>query len=242
MYNLLISAGTAVLAFVILYLVAGLSLWISLPLSLVVFAGAFYSLSRFIMKKVMDIAEIAGKDLQAQRVDKAIKVLQSGLQYGKWQIYVEGQINSQIGTIYYMKREFNTAFPYLEKSFFKNWVAMGMLAVTYMKKNRKDKMVQTFEKAVQGTPKEALLWNLYAYCLVETGDNEKAIQVLEKGLKKIPGDDRLTGNLELVREGKKMKMKNYGEMWLQFHLERPGAIMKQQAAAMGGMRRRVIRK
>jgi len=31
-------------------------------------------------------------------------------------------------------------------------------------------------------------------------------------------------------------------MWLQFHLERPGVVMKkQQAAVMGGMKRRVIR-
>jgi len=241
MYNLLISAVTAVVAFLVLKLVAGLSVWIAMPVSLAVFLGAFYSLSRFIMKKVMEIVETASRDLQAQRVDKAIKVLHSALPYGKWQIYVDGQINAQIGMIYYMKRDFGAAFPYLEKGFFKNWVAMGMLAVTYMKRNRKDKMIQTFEKAVQGSPKESLLWNLYAYCLVETGDAEKAKETLEKGLKKMPGDEKLTANLEALREGKKMKMKNYGEMWLQFHLEKPGAVMKQQAAAMG-MRRRIIRK
>jgi hypothetical protein len=39
-----------------------------------------------------------------------------------------------------------------------------------------------------------------------------------------------------------MKMKNFGDMWLQFHLERPSAVMKQQVAAMGGMRRRASRK
>jgi hypothetical protein len=38
-------------------------------------------------------------------------------------------------------------------------------------------------------------------------------------------------------------MRNYGDMWLQFHLEKQSVVMKQQAAAMGGMaKRRIIRK
>jgi hypothetical protein len=39
-----------------------------------------------------------------------------------------------------------------------------------------------------------------------------------------------------------MKMKAYGDMWLQFHLESLGTIQKQQMAAMGGMKRRIVRK
>jgi len=242
MYNILISAGAAVVVFLILMFAAGLSWWISLLIALPVFMGVFYLISRLIMKKVMAVMESATRDLQAQRVEKCIRELQGAFKYGKWQVYVTGQINAQIGMIYYMKREFAAAFPYLEKAFFKNWVAMGMLAVSYMKRNKNDKMRETFEKAVQGSPKESLLWNLYAYCLTEIGDTAKAKEVLKKGLKKLPGDERIIHNIEALSEGKKMKMKNFGEMWLQFHLERPSAIMKQQAAAMGGMRRRIIRK
>lgn len=242
MYNLLISLGAGVLTFALLKFAAGLSPWVALPLGLIVFTGVFYLLSRIIMKKVMAIVEGASRDLQAQRVEKAIRSLHEALKYGKWQIYVTGQINAQIGMIHYMKKDFSAAFPYLEKAFFKNWAAMGMLAVSYMKRNKKEKMVETFEKAVQGSPKESLLWNLYAFCLNESGDSGKAKEVLERGLKKLPGDERIVHNLEALNEGKKMKMKNFGEMWLQFHLEKPGAMMKQQQAAMGGMRRRIIRK
>jgi len=241
MYNILISLGTAVAIYLLLSLIAGLSWWIALLLALPVALLVFYLISRAVMAKVMAIMETATKDFQAQRVDKGIRELQSAAKYGKWQIYVTGQVNSQIGMIYYMKRDFSAAFPYLEKGFFKNWVAMGMLAVSHMKRNKKDKMRATFDKAVQWNAKESLLWNLYAYCLVETGDIGKAREVLEKGLKKLPGDERLTHNLEALKEGKRMKMKNYGEMWLQFHLERPSAVMKQQAASMG-MRRKVVRK
>ncbi len=243
MYNIIISLGAAVADFLMFYYFApSLPWWGALITALIVFVGVFYLIGRTIMKKVMAIMDTVTKDLQGQRLEKAIRELQGALQYGKWQIYVEGQINAQIGMIYYMKRDFNAAFPYLEKAFFKNWVAMGMLAVSYMKRNKNEKMRQAFDKALQGTPKESLLWNLYAYCLVEIGDTAKAKEVLEKGLKKLPGDDRIKYNLEALNEGKKMKMKNFGEMWLQFHLERPSAVMKQQAAGMGGMKRRIVRR
>src|ERR1039457_4352719 len=190
MYNILISAAAGAVTFLILRFATPAPWWLSIPVAVIIFMGVFYLISRMIMKKVMTIMDTVSKDLQAQRVDKGIRELQGAFKYGKWQIYVTGQLNAQIGMIYYMKRDFTAAFPYLEKTFFKNWVAMGMLAVTYMKRNKKDKMRETFDKAVQGSPKEALLWNLYAYCLCECGDSEKAKEILDKGLKKIPGDEK----------------------------------------------------
>lgn len=241
MYNFLISGGVALVLIVVL-IVAGLSWWWAVLIGMLLFAGAFLLISRLIMKKVMAIMETANRDLQGQRVEKAIRELKDALVYSKWQMYVEGQINSQIGMVYYLKRDFSNAFPYLEKSFPKNWVAMGMLAISYMKRNKRDKMKETFEKAVQWSGKESLLWSLYAYCWTECDDLGQARQVLERGLKKLPGDEKLKANLEALQEGKKMKMKGYGDMWLQFHLERQSVIMKQQAAAMGGMKRRIVRR
>jgi tetratricopeptide (TPR) repeat protein len=242
MYNLLISAAAAIVSFFLVTLPAGFHYWwAGLLLALVVFLGSFLLISRAITKKLEAIMEPAMKDIQAQRFDKGIRDLKSALVYAKWQIYVESQINSAIGMVYFVRREFATAFPYLEKGFFKNWVTMGMLAVTYMKRNKRDLMKQTFEKAVMASPKESLLWSLYGYCLNECGETVKACEVLAKGLSKLPGDENLKQNLELLREGKKMKMKGYGEMWLQFHLESLAAIQKQQMAAMGG-KRRIIRK
>lgn len=240
MYNLLISAGAALVVLLILLFGFQLAWWGSLLIAVVVFTGVFVLFSRIIMKKVMVIIEAAGKDLQAQRFEKAIRELKDALQYGKWQVYVDGQINSQIGMIYYMKRDFSNAFPYLEKSFFKNWVAMAMLAICYMKRQKKDKMIATFEKTVQWNSKESLLWNIYAYCLVESGEPTKAKEILEKGLKKMPGDVHLTENLENLNQGKKMKMRSFGDLWFQFHLESVAAIQKHQMAAMGGrMQRRM---
>ena len=242
MYNLLISAGAALIAFLLVTLIAGFHYWWgALLAALIIFMGSFLLISRLVAKKLEAIMEPAMKDIQAQRFDKGIRDLKGALRYGKWQIYVESQINSAIGMVHFVRRDFTTAFPYLEKGFFKNWVTMGMLAVTYMKRNKRDLMRQTFDKAVLASPKESLLWSLYGYCLNECGDTVKACEVLAKGLAKLPGDENLKQNLELLREGKKLKMKGYGEMWLQFHLESLGTIQKQQMAAMGG-RRRVVRK
>ncbi|GAW67822.1 TPR domain-containing protein [Geoanaerobacter pelophilus] len=242
MYNLLISAGAAVAVFLIVSLSAGFQYWWAAGLAaLLVFLGSFLVISRIVTKKLEAIMEPAMKDIQAQRFEKGLRDLKSALRFGKWQIYVESQINSAIGMVYFVRRDFSTAFPYLEKGFFKNWVTMGMLAVTYMKRNKHDKMKETFDKALMGSPKESLLYALYAYCLNEIGETVKGCEVLAKGVSKLPGDENLKQNLELLREGKKMKMKGYGEMWLQFHLESLGTIQKQQMAAMGG-RRRIIRK
>ncbi|OGT99599.1 MAG: hypothetical protein A2X80_00745 [Geobacteraceae bacterium GWB2_52_12] len=242
MYNLLFSAAAAIAVLLIMYFVLNVPLWISLIAALLVFALVLVLLFRITMKKVMASFETAGKDLQAQppRFEKAIRELKDALKYSKWQLYVEGQIEGQIGMIYYMKRDFSNAFPHLEKSFFKNWAATAMLAVSYMKRQKKDKMISTFEKAVQWNSKESLLWSLFAYCMNESGESVRAKQILAKGLKKLPGDAKLKDNLECLEKGKKMNMRAYGDMWFQFHLESLGALQKHQMASMSGkMQRRM---
>ena len=242
MYNLLISSGVAALVCFGLLLALGPSWWwLALLAAGVAFLASFVLISRTIMKKVEAVMETAMKDIQNQRFEKGVRELKGALAYGKWQIYVTGQVNATIGMVHYLKRDFSNAFPYLEKGFFKNWMAMGMLAVSHMKRNRRDRMKETFEKAVVASPKESLLWALYAYCLADGGDVEKAKEILQRGLKKIPGDEKLQQNLQLLGDGKKMKMKEYGDLWLQFHLESVGTIQKQQMAALG-VRRRVIRR
>ena len=115
---------------------------------------------------------------------------------------------------------------------------MAMLAICYMKRQKKEKMISTFEKAVQWNGKESLLWNLYAYCLNESSESSKAQQILEKGLKKLPADEHLKENLENLKQGKKMKMRSYGDLWFQFHLENMAAIQRHQMASMGGRMQR----
>jgi hypothetical protein len=64
---------------------------------------------------------------------------------------------------------------------------------------------------------------------------------MNKGLKKTGNDENLQQNLEALTNGRKMKMQVYGDMWLQFHLEKAGAIVKKQTKAMQG-RRKIVRR
>lgn len=241
MLNLLISFAASAFTAALLLRFATDSAWIAMAASSLVFLLCFVLITRVIMKKVGNLMQSAQRDVLANRSERAIKTLQGGLKYGAWQFYVKQQIFSQIGSIHYLKREFNEALPYLEKGFVRNWVSMSMLAISYMKKNKNSKMRDTFNKTLAGNSKEAMVYALYAYCLERTGEHGKAIETLQKGVKKTGGDERLTENIALLEAGKKMKMKGFGDAWYQFHLEKQGAIIKKQTKAMTGRRKQVLR-
>jgi uncharacterized protein HemY len=118
---------------------------------------------------------------------------------------------------------------------------MAMLAICYMKRSQNGKMADTFEKALTVTRKEPLLWSLYAFCLEKVGERDKAIKVMERGLKKVGGDERMQENLEELKAGKKMKMQPYGDLWFQFHLEKTGTLMRLHTKAIQGRRKMVRR-
>jgi len=241
MLNMLISFACSALSSALMMRFVTGNIWITMAVSVVVFAAVFILITRSIMKKVGDLMQTAQRDVMANRSEKAIKELEAGLKYGAWQLYVKQQIYSQIGSIHYIKRDFNAAVPFLEKGFVRNWVSQSMLAITYMKKNKPSKMIETFGKAVSGNRKEPMVYAVYAFCLDRIGERTKAIEVLKKGFSKADNDERLKENLELLEAGKKMKMKGFGDMWYQFHLEKQGAIIKKQTKAMTGRRKQVLR-
>lgn len=241
----MINLGISLLVYALLFLAlnfgAGLSPLYAALLALLGFAGSFFLLSRRTSKALTALMEGVQRDMQAGRTEKAVKTLQSAYPLGKWQFFVTSQIEAQIGSILYLKRDFAQAFDHLQKAFSRHWVAMAMLAICYMKRNKPEQMKAAFEKAVAATKNESLPWALYAYCLEKVGERSKAIEVLEKGIKKGAADDTLLANLGALQEGKKMKMKGYGDLWYQFHLEKQGVVMKQQTRAVQG-RRKIVRR
>lgn len=241
MLNMLISVAVSVFTTALLLRFVTDSVWIAMAVSSLMFFLTFILITRFVMKKVGQMMQSAQRDVLANRADRAIKTLKDGLKFSPWQFYVKQQIFSQIGSIHYLKREFNEALPFLEKGFVRNWVGMSMLGITYMKKNKHSKMRETFNKAVSGNGKEPMVYALYAYCLERSNDRSKAIEILRKGLKKTGGDERLSENIALLEAGKKMKMKGFGDAWYQFHLEKQGALIKKQTKAMTGRRKQVLR-
>jgi len=241
MLNFAISLLLCLVVTFVLATVAGVNIWVAVLVGVAAFAAAYFLATRYVMKKIGALMEIAQRDIQAGRGEKAVKTLQSGFKYAPWQFYIKGQLNAQIGMILYLKRDFAEAFDYLQKGFVRHWVAMGMLAICYMKRNKTAKMIETFEKATAATRKEPMLWNLYGYCLERVGEKEKAVAAMEKGLKKVGGHELLQANLDALKEGRKMKMLGWGDLWYQFHLEKQGTIIRQQTKAIQG-RRKIVRR
>jgi tetratricopeptide (TPR) repeat protein len=241
MLSLLISLAAGAVATVLL-LFTPLHYAFAVIAGTLVFAGVYALVLRQVMLKINTAVEIAQKDLAANRIDKAVRVIEDvQKKFGPWQFYVKQQMNSQIGSIHYLRRDFSKAFEYLDQGFARHWVGMAMLAICYMKRSQNGKMIDTFEKAVTVTRKEPLLWSLYAFCLEKIGDRDKAVKVMDRGLKKIKGDERMEENLKLLQEGKKMKMQPYGDLWFQFHLEKTGTMMRLHTKAVQG-RRKIVRR
>jgi predicted Zn-dependent protease len=162
------------------------------------------------------------KEVQAQKIDKAVQTLQGGFALAPWQFLVAAQLHSNIGILLYLKSDLDGALPHLEKSFSKNWVARGMLAALRYRKRDVAGALATFEEAVKANKKEGVLWSAYAWTLEEAGRHEEAIRVLSRAVEANGSDERLKGSLQTLQNGKKLKLgKVYAEQWFQFMLERP---------------------
>jgi tetratricopeptide (TPR) repeat protein len=173
---------------------------------------------RYFLKKLTALMNSVEKDLRAERIEPALEKLRKGYKYAPWQLLVKKQIDSQIGSILYLRKRFDEALPYLEKSIARNWSAMCMLAAHHYRHKNYAAAYKVMEKTVLSNKKEAFVYSLYAYFLSEQGHTDKAIQVLTRGHKKLPLDERISGELDSLKNRKKVKIQNYGPLWIQLHL------------------------
>jgi len=242
MLSVIISLAIAGLFGGALYLTTSLHPVVPVLGGMIVFTIIYILLLKQVMNRVNTSMESVQKDIMANRPDAAIHKLEAmKKKYANWQFFINKQMNAQIGMVYYLRRDFTKAYEYLKEGFVRHWVAMAMLAIIQMKRNQPKNMIATFDKALTVTRKEPLLWSLYAYCLEKIGDRNKAVSIMEKGLKKVGSDETMSANLEALKCGGKMKMQGYGDLWLQFQLEKQGAMIRKYPKAIQG-RRKVIRK
>lgn len=194
----------------------------------VVIGVAYFLLARRSMKQLEAVLKVAEKELLANRIDRAMQIIESGRALGRWQFMVNSQIDAQLGMIHYIRDDAKKAQPYLERAFTRLWITSAMLGAIYFKKKDVDAMRKTFDKTVAVGKKQGLAWSVYAWCEWKMGNTDRAIEILGRGRKVLgESDERLTSNLLALQNDKKMKMKSYGEQWYQFRLEKM-PIEKQQ--------------
>jgi tetratricopeptide (TPR) repeat protein len=222
MYNLLISIAIGVAVGVALAFGTEFGLIAAVFPGFLASSVAYFVLARRTWKKLEALFEVVQREVGAQRLEKAVQTLQGGFWLAPWQFLVAAQLHSNIGILLYLRQDMDAALPHLEKSFSRNWIARGMLAVSRYKKRDLDGMRKIFEGALKSNKKEGVLWSAYAWILEKEGRHEEAIRVLGRGVAVNKADEKLKTSLQALQNGKKLKLgKLYGEQWFQFLLERP---------------------
>ena len=238
MINLLLGLGAA-LAVILLSSLLSIKLWVSLPLGILAGAGLFIWQGRKVQQELEKIFTRAGELLKKQQFDKAIEAMKEGYRFSTKQFLVKGSIDGQIGVVQYLRKKNDEAEPLLASASMQHYIAKAMLGIIQWKRGEKKKAKETFALALKTGKKESLLYAVYAYVLVEMGERDKAIEILNNGLGVCKGDERLITNRNLLQNGKALKMKVYGEQWYQFLLERP--MIRQEAPPFARVSRRALR-
>lgn len=236
--NLLLGLGAA-LAVVLLTSLLKIKLWISLPLGLLAGGALFIWLGRQVQQELERIFAQAGDLLKKQQFDKAIDAMKEGYRFAPKQFLVKGSIDGQIGVVQYLRKKNAEAEPLLASASMQHYIAKAMLGILQWKRGEKKKAKETFDLALKSGKKESLLYAVYAYVLMEMGERDRAIEILNRGLGVCKGDERLITNRNQLQNGKAMKMKVYGEQWYQFLLERP--MIRQDAPPFARVSRRALR-
>ncbi|HJW43613.1 MAG TPA: hypothetical protein VJ463_04120 [Geothrix sp.] len=238
MINLLLGLGAA-LAVILLSSLLSIKLWISVPIGILAGAGLFIWQGRKVQQELERIFTRAGELLKKQQFEKAIEAMKEGYRFAPRQFLVKGSIDGQIGVVQYLRKKNEEAEPLLASASMQHYIAKAMLGILQWKRGEKKKAKETFDLALKTGKKESLLYAVYAYVLVEMGERDKAIEILNKGLGICRGDERLITNRNLLQNGKALKMKVYGEQWYQFLLERP--MLRQEAPPFARVSRRALR-
>jgi tetratricopeptide (TPR) repeat protein len=219
MITALISLALSLGAFFLVFFFFGI-VGAILP-ALLVLVVSFFLISRRLGTNIEKSMAGLQEEILKGQVDRAIARLKDlQKRYGRWQFFLSSTIDGQIGSIYYMKGQFQTAKPYLQRAFVRHWVAKAMLALIYYRERKMAKMNEVFLHTTRYVKNAGLLWSLWAYCYWRNGEMDKAIATLIKGKSYLGDKDvHLSQNLLSLQNDKRMKMKAYGEQWYQFQLE-----------------------
>jgi tetratricopeptide (TPR) repeat protein len=229
MYNLLIAFAIGAVVTLLVRL-SGFSIWAGLVPGFLALVGAFVLLGRRVAMKVQSLSKSAEKELSAQpanqrerqqRLDKAIKILQDGLVYDRWQFLIGAEIHAQIGMIYYVSKNFDLAQEHFAKASPRNYMAKAMQGALYYQRKDYSNMEAAFEQALKSGKKEAIVWAAYAWCLVQIKERDKALKVMARAVETNPTEEKLKAGLNALQNEKRLKMKPYEPLWWQFGLEQP---------------------
>lgn len=244
MYNLLISLAVGVVVTLLVKL-ADFSIWAGLIPGLIVAIGVFLYLTRRVTLKLQGLMGQVQKELSVQpsnprevqqTIGRAIKMLEGGLVWDKWQFRLGSAIHGQIGMLKYLAKDFDGAAASFGKAHSSDYMSKAFEGALHYQRKDFTKMRSSFEASVKAGKKESIVWAAYAWCLVQLKERDEALRVLARAVEINPTDEKLKGSLSQLQNDKRLKMKPYEPMWWQFGLETP------PQTPMGGRRVQYLRR
>jgi len=229
MYNLLISFAVGVVIAVAIRLLQFPLLAGIIP-GFIAFGATFVLLGRRLQKRITALGEAVKKELssmsanqreQKVKLDKAVKILEEGLRYSNWQFLVGSSLHSQIGQLKYTFKDYDGALEHFRKGNPRDYFGKAMEGALWFQRKDPKKMEAAFEEAVKHGKKEAIVWAVYAWCLGQLKEKDKALKVMARAVDTNPTEEKLKAGLTALQNDKKLKMKPYEPMWWQFGLESP---------------------
>jgi tetratricopeptide (TPR) repeat protein len=171
--------------------------------------------------------------LQRRQVAEAQRYLESLRdRYAKWMPLLHGQIDSQLGMIDYLQLKFDQALPRLEKGKWRNWMALACIGAIHYRKGRHEQAWESLQKAVDIAKKEPMAYVVFAVLLNRAGVQDRALQVMNAGVKVLPDNKLLQELKNKIANKKKIKSSRLGDSWYQFFPEEMAA-QAQMAARRG---------
>jgi len=203
--------------------------------AIVVFCATYFLLARRHSKAVEALMLKMQGELQQNRAENAIRVLQTGYAHARWVFLLRGQLDGQIGSVHFMLKEFDKAQPLLEKAWVKHWIAKGMLASYWFRHHKPDKAFKVLDDAISANKKEAMLYGIKAWMKVKLKDRDGARDVLIGAVKKLPKNEILSESLVRLQNGQELRMWRFGEAWWNFHLEKPSQKVMMKMAGVSSV-------
>jgi len=203
--------------------------------ALAAFAATYFLLARRHSRAIEALMQRMTRELEQQRTDNAIRILQEGYAHAHWVPLMRGQLDGQVGSLHYMQKDFDQAEPLLEKAWGKHWVAKGMLAAHWFRKHKPEQAFEVLDKAIAMNKKEPMLYGLKAYLKAKLRDKDAARAALMQGKDILPKNEAITANLVRLQNGQDLQMWQFGEAWWNFHLEKPSQKMLMKMAGQAGV-------
>lgn len=225
MYNVVISlvAGAAVFALVSVLL----NPWAAILPGLLVTAAAMFFLARringIIEAELLKLPPL----LEARKVDEAEAVLRDVQQkYGRWQLFLDAQLEAQLGMIDYLQMKFDDALPKLDKGSWRNAHALICVGAIHFRKGDKEAAWEALTKAQDADSKELMTHLVHGVLRTRGGDRDGALAAVGRGLEALPDNDQLKRLQRRIANKKKIDVKQLPQTWYQFF---PEDLAKQMA-------------